>query len=210
MVHADGRIGGGSTEHPLVITQPRNTRQVPDSIWCQDMSDEELCTEIRNGSTAAAESLFRRHYRIGVQFARELGAECHTAEDLGSEAFVRLWQRLGRPEPVASVPAYLRMIVRNLYVDLLRKPAPVLLDTLLDRDLLSVVDFAESVASRDAVQVLLTQLSDRYRRILELTAVLGLSPAEAAEEMGLTSAGAAAVLAHRARRAAREVGLRSA
>lgn len=165
---------------------------------------------MRGGSKAAAESLFRRHHRVGVQFARQLGADSHTAEDLGSEAFLRLWQRLGRPEPIDSVPAYLRMVVRNLYVDLLRRPAPTLVGTDVRHDEGAVVDVTDAVISRELVRVLLAQLSDRYRRILELTALQDLTPTEAAEEMGLPTPGAAAVLAHRARRAARGVRRRSA
>lgn len=151
---------------------------------------------------AAAEDLFRKYFWYGVGYARRLGAESHTAEDLGSEAFIRLWRRLEGAAPVRSVPAYLRMVVHNLYVDHVRKAAPVLVGTSLELDRSTDADLAEVIGSGDVVMAILAPLSLRHRRILELTVIMGLGTAEAAKVMGI-SPGAAAVLAHRARAAAR-------
>jgi len=64
--------------------------------------------------------LFRRHWPDVLRFSVYLCGNDALAEDLASEAFLRAWTST-QPIRVATVKAYLFVIVRNLYRDRLRR-----------------------------------------------------------------------------------------
>ena len=126
------------------------------------------------------------------------------AEDLTEEVFLAALPRLRLPAPVHSVRGYLSATVRTVLAEHWRRhyAAP------------PTVPFADEVGA-DALERpdgdhgaralrLLEPLPDRFRQILELRFLRGLSVRQAAAEMGVT-AGNARVLQHRALRRAAEL-----
>ena len=89
--------------------------------------------------------------------------------------------------------AWLFAIARSVFIDDLRRRRPTPTD-LIEEPGVADVDLAEV----DAIELVLNALPDRQRTALLLCDRAGLSYAEVAEAMGLTS-GAAKVLIHRAR-----------
>jgi RNA polymerase sigma-70 factor (ECF subfamily) len=126
------------------------------------------------------------------------------AEDLTEEVFLAVLHRLRLPAPVRSVRAYLAATVRTVIAEHWRShyAAP---PTLAFVEELGTPAFerAESDAANQALRVLAV-LPDRFRQILELRFLRGLSVRQAAEAMGVTP-GNARVLQHRALRRAAEV-----
>jgi RNA polymerase sigma-70 factor (ECF subfamily) len=128
------------------------------------------------------------------------------AEDLAEEVFLAALPRLRLPAPIVSVRSYLGATVRSVVAEHWRRhyaappPAPLPEDV-------AVAEVAPEPAAGEGcgrALGLLARLPDRFRQILELRFLHGLSVGQAAAEMGVT-AGNARVLQHRALRRAAEL-----
>jgi RNA polymerase sigma-70 factor (ECF subfamily) len=141
--------------------------------------------------------VYERHSAAVLRFASGLTGNHAVAQDLTSEAFVRLWTGGARIR-LETVRAYLFTIVRNLYRSDRRRSWRVLP---LDRELPDPIDrVAEPVERRsdmDAVRRALTQLSVDDREALLMRAG-GVSYEDIARALGI-STGAAKVRVHRSR-----------
>ncbi len=144
------------------------------------------------------DSLYRRHAGDVHRFALYLSGDRATADDLVSEAFVRVWAARDRVE-FTTVRSYLFAITRNLFLQGLRRErrhAP--LDPAMPG---STPDLARSREQEQELEQVLSELdrlpeSDRTAVLLrafdempyeEIGALLGITP------------GAAKVKVHRAR-----------
>jgi DNA-directed RNA polymerase specialized sigma24 family protein len=125
------------------------------------------------------------------------------AEDLAEEVFLAALPRLRLPAPVPSVRSYLGATVRSVIAEHWRRhyaappPAPLPEDVPMTVPEPAAGDGGRALG-------LLVRLPDRFRQILELRFLRGLSVGQAAVEMGVT-AGNARVLQHRALRRAAEL-----
>jgi RNA polymerase sigma-70 factor (ECF subfamily) len=126
------------------------------------------------------------------------------AEDLTEEVFLAALPRLRLPAPFHSVRAYLAATARTAVAEHWRRhyAAPQTTE-FQDGVAADVPEPVESDAGGRVVRVL-ARLPERFRRILELRFLHGLSVRQAAAEMGVTS-GNARVLQHRALRLAAEL-----
>ena len=168
-------------------------------------SDDELLDRARRGDVGAFETLYRRHRETARRVAAVVCASGADADDAVAESFARLFAALprfaGRP---IIFRAYLLATVRNVATDRHRRMRKV--------DLREAVpegpsepgadDDALSAAERHLVAQALQSLPARWRTVLWLTAVEGLSPAEIGRRAGITPA-AAAALAYRSRQGLR-------
>lgn len=71
------------------------------------LSDADLVSAARSGSTEAFARLIDRHQAPVRAFLRRLLPEPAEADDLAQETFLAAWTRLGRLRPGASVRAFL-------------------------------------------------------------------------------------------------------
>ncbi len=126
------------------------------------------------------------------------------AEDLTEEVFLAALPRLDLPAPLASVRAYLAATVRTVVADHWRRHYAAPAFTPFSEDLGLSHTEAPSNEAGGGVARLLAGLPDRFRQILELRFLRGLSVREAAAEMGVT-AGNARVLQFRALRQAAQM-----
>jgi len=79
-------------------------------------SDEELMEEVRGGSTAAFETLVRRHSKRAVNLAYRFVGDAALAEDIAQEAFLRVWRNRHRYSPTAKFTTFLYRVVANLCI----------------------------------------------------------------------------------------------
>ena len=126
------------------------------------------------------------------------------AEDLAEEAFLAALPRLRLPAPVASVRSYLGATARTVVAEHWRRHYAAPPAAPLPDDVPATVLEHTAGEGPGRVAALLTRLPDRFRQILELRFLRGLSVGQAAAEMGVT-AGNARVLQHRALRRAAEL-----
>ncbi len=142
--------------------------------------------------------LYEQHAAHVHRFALYLSGDSALADDLTSEAFVRVWTARDRVE-LSTVRAYLFAIVRNLFLEARRRErrhAP------LDERIRSTVPGPEDLADgHSQVRALLTALSglpEIDRAALLMRADEALPYEDIANVLGI-SVGAAKVKVHRAR-----------
>lgn len=143
-------------------------------------------------------SLYDKHYpRVYSYAVSRAGRE--VADEVVSDVFLIAWRRLGEV-PDHALP-WLLVVARNVIANQVRAAAR---RESLEAELRSwhsgtAPDIADQVAERQAVLRALTALSDDDRELLTLVAWHGLSPREAAQVVGCSTA-TYFVRLHRARR----------
>lgn len=168
--------------------------------------DTELLDRVRVGDVEAFGTLYRRHARAALGYARHWSHDCATAEDLRAEAFSRTLRALlsGRG-PRGSLKPYLYTVIRNVSAgwsrrdgmtqlagDLTDLPVP---DRAGDAYLASF-EYALAIRAFNA-------LPERWRTVLWHSLVDDQERGQVAAQLGI-AAPAAASLAYRAREGLRQ------
>jgi RNA polymerase sigma factor (sigma-70 family) len=168
-------------------------------------SDDELMARARGGDSAAFEALYLRHRATARRIALVLTASSADADDAVAEGFTRLLAALPR---LAGRPivfrAYLITTIRNVVTDRHRRMGRIeIRDEFPECPCLAEGDDRMITADEQSlVRRALDGLPDRWRTVLWLTVVEGLSPAEVGRRIGVTPA-AVVALAYRSRRGLR-------
>ncbi len=129
-------------------------------------------------------------------YLRLLGAGPQVARDVLHEAFVKMGRHLLR-KPVDDLAPYLFIVVRNTWIDWLRKadqqrvqlegdPDKERADPAGEEAFEKVIDDYDRRAEFQAVREALRQLSPRQREIIVLHDVIGISTGEIGESLRLT------------------------
>ena len=142
--------------------------------------------------------LYREHARDVHRFALYLSGEPALADDLVSEAFMRVWTARSRVD-LATVRGYLFAIVRNLFLQNVhreRRRAP--LDDRMAADQPGPEERARDQSTMRVVLAALAKLPEIDRAALLMRADDGLPYEEIARALGISTA-AAKVKVHRAR-----------
>ena len=167
----------------------------------------------RVARTETDEEAFERHVlpeiEVLLRVARSITRNHADAEDLVQDTLIRAYRGIGGFD--GRYPrAWLLTILRNTHINRNRRRRPELL-----RDQDATFERLESDASTDRADVLVEQtidgeilaaldeLSDDFRRVVELVDIDGLSYAEAAEVLGIP-VGTVMSRLHRARRRIRD------
>lgn len=220
--HARARRQGTRAPELLVLAPPSqppkppfpsrgaSAEPVPPICDVHNTDDARLIEAVRRGDIAAYGDLYTHHVGSARNLARQLSRTTAEADDLVSEAFIRVLQmlRAGRG-PDSAIRAYLLTVLRHTAYDRTRKERRVELSQdvteSVDPALVSVPfdDTVTASAERALARKAFAGLPDRWRRVLWLTEVEGQTPAEVAPRLGLTPNGVSA-LAYRAREALRQ------
>jgi RNA polymerase sigma-70 factor, ECF subfamily len=173
-------------------------------------SDRELLGRAASGDAESFALVYRRHQQAVYRFARAMTGCATAAEDVTQEVFVALIADIARYDPDrASFTTYLYGIVRNLSRERLRRERRFLsLDavqpgsdrtTYLD-DPSQTLQGAEQAAQ---IRHLLQKLPARYRELIILCDLHGLSYADAAAVARISTAAVRSRL-HRGRQLLRQ------
>jgi RNA polymerase sigma factor (sigma-70 family) len=156
--------------------------------------------------------LFADHYRDAVRYASWLTGDLDLSHDLATDGCLRVWDRMSAGHHVRDVGPYLRRTIYRLFVDHVRVHRRlVLVEHQLDQAGLDQAaapgrclpaDPTEGWASLHDLRAAMSRLSVRHQLALRFAAH-GATSAELAAGLGLPTAGAAAVVLHRARKALR-------
>ena len=171
-----------------------------------EASDPELLRWSAIGDRRAFGEVVTRHGPFALRVAARLVADTHAAEDLVQEAMVRAWTQAAHFDPRrARFPTWLYRIVVNLCIDYRRRIQPERLPDNFDpADAAPAADEAMVVAQRRvALARALSELPVRQRAAMTLVYDEGLSGAEAAQVLGVSTKAVERLLA-RARGALRE------
>jgi len=169
--------------------------------------DADLLAQVRSGDPEAVAKLYARHRPGALVTARALTGSQEQADELVQDAFAAVLAAIDHGAgPVDSFPAYLHTAVRNAHYRNTRR-ARRLVPTddleLFDRPTAPDDDPAEQASSAFDAHLIagaFRTLSRRWQRVLWLSEVEGVPPAQLAVEFDI-SANSAAALVYRARKA---------
>ncbi len=171
----------------------------------EEPNDRELVALVADGSTAALETLYRRHAAwLSIRLTRRC-ADPGVVDEVLQDTFVAVWKGAGRYGGTGEPAAWLWGIAVRRLVDALRRRPPAAYPV-EDRDL-GVVESAEDrvllgVEHGDLAGAL-QRLSPELRAVLQATILDGLTTREASKLLGVP-AGTVKTRMMRARRALRE------
>ncbi|WP_152364601.1 RNA polymerase sigma factor [Microlunatus speluncae] len=159
--------------------------------------DHALVESYRSGNPEAAGTLFERHRKAALGYARHLAGASH-AEDVASEAFLKTLRAIVAGNgPTSNFRSYLLTTVHNTYVSLVRADAPYVLQP--DFDAAAIDEPTEDEdASLRAIAEAFAGLPERWQTVLWYTLIERHTLDETAAAMGIT-AQAAGSLRYRAR-----------
>jgi len=175
------------------------------------VSEEELLDRAREGDRSAFGTLYLRHRDAARKVAGMCASSAADAEDAVAEGFARVFAALPRMagRQIAFRP-YLLTCVRNAATDRLRRERRIDLREQMPETpgTAQADDMALLGLEKNLVGEALQALPARWRTVLWLTEVEGLSPAEVSRRIGIKP-NAVAALAYRARKGLREAYLQA-
>ena len=175
------------------------------------VSEDELLDRAREGDRSAFGTLYLRHRDAARKVAGMCASSAADAEDAVAEGFARVFAALPRMagRQIAFRP-YLLTCVRNAATDRLRRERRIDLREQMPEaaSTAQADDMALMGLERNLVGEALQALPARWRTVLWLTEVEGLSPAEVSRRIGIKP-NAVAALAYRARKGLREAYLQA-
>jgi RNA polymerase sigma-70 factor (ECF subfamily) len=155
-----------------------------------DVLDADLVRRAAAGDRQAFGEIYRRYHVVVYRFARMMAGSTTVAEDVTQEAFVALMRDLGRYEPRrAGLATYLYGVARNLTRRRLRRERRfVRLSTVDGDEPLAQGDPSDALVEsqeRTRLRRAIAALPSRYREVVVLCALHGLTYAEAAAIVGV-------------------------
>ena len=180
----------------VVVDEPSPRRTV------DDRTDAALVVAVRAGDRDAFAVLFSRWFDRVYDVARNIVRSPDTAADVAQDTFIAAWERLDRLEQVDSFGGWLLRIARNRALDRLeregrsRPQEGETVSDLVDAGASSPVaagrtgDPSELVTAADRdglIAAAAVALGERDASLLDLHLRHGLTPAEIADELGVTA-----------------------
>ncbi|MGH9256966.1 MAG: RNA polymerase sigma factor [Vicinamibacterales bacterium] len=154
-----------------------------------DAPDDDLVRRAQAGEREAFAEIYRRYHAVVYRFARMMSGSLAIGEDITQETFTVLLRDLHRYEPQrSSISTYLYGVARNLTRSRLRRDRHfVRLEITEDHEPAVRDDPASSLErsrERSRLRQIIADLPSRYREVVVLCAIHGLSYAEVAAILG--------------------------
>lgn len=152
-------------------------------------TEQELLTDLHNGSEAAFTQVYRQYFERVLVYARRIVNE-EDAQDITADTFLQLWRKRSEFSHFGGIVQFLFLTARNGCYDRLRrlevrsKHAAHLAD-LMDND---TQDFFVDQVRIEFVKLIeeqVQQLPERMREVFLLSFRDGLKPAQVAEQLGI-------------------------
>jgi RNA polymerase sigma-70 factor, ECF subfamily len=176
------------------------------SRMLEDLSDEVLMAAVSARQQQAFRILMGRHMPRAVRVAQRVVRDSAEADDIGQEAFLRVWSRAASFDPdIARFTTWLYRIVLNLAFDRTRRRPLAPIDEASEVSAPDPEPVERLIADeeRRALELAMANLSERQRGAIALFHMEGLSGEEAARAMNLSAKAFESLLA-RARATLRE------
>ena len=159
------------------------------------LPDAALMELITGMDADAFEAFYDRHVSSAYALAYRIVGSRQPADDVCQEAFLAIWRSASRYDPkLGNARSWVLAVVRNRSIDYLRratrtKQREVQDEALAERHPAPAADNTETAALRSAAagetRLLLDELSDDQRRVIELSFYSGYSHSEIAEMLAL-------------------------
>lgn len=161
------------------------------TVYRTGTEEDVLLKDFRDGDTRAMRHIFQLHWKPQVFFATRFIPEQDIAEDIASEAFLKLWARREGFFSLGSIRSFLYTATRNACVDHIRKIKGVRTFqkefAALEHDRLEASELTEVVRTELLAKVMasIDLLPNQYRKVMHLS-TQGLDTDAIAREMNLS------------------------
>ena len=174
---------GGQSGLPM-NAQPASPRpaRIPGVMALRERREPTLVREAQRGSAEAMEELFRRHWRRTHRAAFLVVGDSAAAEDIAQESFLAAIRALDRFDRRRPFGPWLHRIAVNRAIDFARSRA-------LRRE--SAISEAPAAVARDPDSLSdellsgLAELTAEHRAVIVLRHLLGYTPGEIGEILGI-------------------------
>lgn len=151
--------------------------------------DAQLVAKAREGDEAAFRDLVEKYRQLAYHTAYGFLRDAHLARDVSQETFVRVYNNLDSYDPKRPFGTWMRRIAVNLSIDELRRKRrrseiPLEHTVSASRTDTDPVHRAELSEEQAAVWRVLDKLPVKYRTVMVLREIEGLSTREVAEITG--------------------------
>jgi RNA polymerase sigma-70 factor (ECF subfamily) len=148
--------------------------------------DQDLVMRVQRGDRRAFESLTLADYPRLYRVARGVLGDRHLAEDATQQAFVDVWRDIPRLRDPARYEGWsYRLLVRVCYAEAKRRQAMEASIESYRAEPVARDDYA-TLADRDQLRRGLAGLSMDHRVVLVLRFLVGMTPEQVAETLGIT------------------------
>jgi RNA polymerase sigma-70 factor (ECF subfamily) len=164
---------------------------VPDSEerMAGSESDESLMGLVAQGDQRAFRILMGRHMTLAIRVAQRVVGNAAEADDIGQDAFLRVWSRAASFDPrVARFTTWLYRVVLNLALDRIRKPSHASIDQAAEvrSDDPEPVTLMIADQERRMIAAAMATLPERQRAAIVLFHMEGLGGRDAAKSMNVS------------------------
>lgn len=166
------------------------------------LTDKILVLKSRLGNKEAFATLYNKYINKIYRFAFYKTSSKELAEDIASQSFLKLWEKISIGGPIQSVQALLYQIARNLIIDHYRSKhnTEVPLEFELDSQAVHAVHIDEKIHSKidnELLRPAVMKLKEEYREVVVLRYIEELSISEIAKIVDKSN-GNVRTLTHRA------------
>jgi len=164
-----------------------------DRLWLTQeikLEEQELIASVLNGNNDAFKDIVKKYEsRVAATVIGMLG-HCTEAEDIGQEAFIRLYQSLHKFRGESSLATYLTRIAINLSLNEIRRRGRHRRTYLTNSDekiekLADTTDHNEQKEMRELIQRGFQKLPAKFRSVIVLRLIDGYSTEETAKILNL-------------------------
>lgn len=162
-------------------------------ITQQTRDDHEIIRACLDGSTEAFTVLVKRHEKRAFWAAYRVVGDADASRDVAQEAFVRVWRALERFDFSMAFTTWLYRITVNLAIDHLRRnkrhkgvDIDLFREGLADESVPEQKEGSRELAVQ--VRLVLDNLDEKYRTVLALRDLEGLSSKQISDITGITHA----------------------
>ena len=149
--------------------------------------DQGLVVRVQDGDQRAFEALAAADYTRLYRVAYGITGDHPSAEDVTQQALLDIWRDIRRLRDASKYEAWsYRLLVRVCYAEAKRRPRWRSSDDLIPADEPRAADPYGGVADRDQLERGLQRLSMDHRVVLALRHLLGMTPEEVAETLGIS------------------------
>ena len=152
------------------------------------MDDNILVMECAKGSPKAQRALFDKFAPKMLSVCLRYLRNTDEAEDTLQDGFVKIFQKIGEFKMEGSLEGWIRRIMVNTALDVLRKNKKLLGDVQLDDVSFRIAfeDHGFTNMDTDHLLKMIDNLPDGYRVVFNMFAVEGYSHKEIADTLGVT------------------------
>lgn len=152
----------------------------------KELSESELIEACKNGSSKAQKQLYEQHSGKMFNVALRYVGNHHEAEDVLVSAFMKVFEHLHTFKGEGSFEGWIRRIVSNEALGLIRKRKKVFMEEIENADYKGKNNPASTALETNDLLALVKQLPDGYRTVFNMYAIEGFSHKEIAQKLDIS------------------------